>query len=261
MRKRIFSLFAALVLVSCMSTVAYAQEIPGETQKGSITVTMREGGTTPVPGGTLTLYRVGEIHEEDGNYSFRPAGDFSKCGLAFDNVESEELASKLAAYADDNDLKGKTGDIGEKGDLAGVVSFTDLELGLYLLVQEEPAAGYLKANSFLVSIPKMENGKYVYHVDASPKVEVEKDPDEDETPSATTEPSVTTPTSTTPSGNSPSGNNPSGNNPSGSSTSGSKKLPQTGQLNWPVPLMAVLGLGLFATGWMLRFGKKDSSEE
>lgn len=38
-------------------------------------------------------------------------------------------------------------------------------------------------------------------------------------------------------------------------------LPQTGQLNWPIPVLAVLGLGLFSAGWMLCFGKKKDGHE
>lgn len=39
------------------------------------------------------------------------------------------------------------------------------------------------------------------------------------------------------------------------------RLPQTGQLNWPIPVMAVLGMGLFAYGWALCFRRKDGGSE
>lgn len=35
------------------------------------------------------------------------------------------------------------------------------------------------------------------------------------------------------------------------------KLPQTGQLNWPVPVLTVLGLCLILAGWELRVGKQS----
>lgn len=36
-------------------------------------------------------------------------------------------------------------------------------------------------------------------------------------------------------------------------------LPQTGQLNWPIPVLVVVGLGLFAAGWILCLrGKKET---
>ena len=36
------------------------------------------------------------------------------------------------------------------------------------------------------------------------------------------------------------------------------KLVQTGQLNWPVPVLACAGLALFVTGWFLVFSKKEN---
>ena len=37
-------------------------------------------------------------------------------------------------------------------------------------------------------------------------------------------------------------------------------LPQTGQLHWPVPILAVSGVVLFAMGWYLCFGKREEHE-
>ena len=34
------------------------------------------------------------------------------------------------------------------------------------------------------------------------------------------------------------------------------RLPQTGQLIWPIPVMAIAGMLLFAVGWSLRKDKK-----
>ncbi|MBR5473934.1 MAG: Cna B-type domain-containing protein [Lachnospiraceae bacterium] len=38
-------------------------------------------------------------------------------------------------------------------------------------------------------------------------------------------------------------------------------IPQTGQLNWPIPGMTVAGLALFAIGWFLCFGRKREQNE
>lgn len=104
-------------------------------------------------------------------------------------------------------------------DKDGEIAFTGLDLGLYLLVQHKAAKGYETAAPFLVSVPMEEDGVLRYDVDASPKVELEKEPE---------------PTSTTP---------PAPPDP---------RLPYTGQLNWPVPVLTVLGLGLLALGLALR---------
>ena len=36
-------------------------------------------------------------------------------------------------------------------------------------------------------------------------------------------------------------------------------LPQTGQLNWPVPVLAVSGVVLFTIGWLICFNRKKES--
>lgn len=221
--RNLFALCLILCLTLSLSATAHAKDVPQLDRTGEITITMHLG-TKPVGGGTLTLYRVGAVQEDDGNYTFQPTGDFTACGKTFETL-TPSLAEDLAKYARDQKLTGVTLDI----DKDGKVLFEDLEVGLYLFVQNKAAAGYNKANPFLVTLPYREdNGTYRYQVDASPKVELEREPE------------PTTPPPTKP------------HEPS---------LPQTGQLNWPVPVLATLGLLLFAAGWLLRFGKRKDNAE
>ena len=46
-----------------------------------------------------------------------------------------------------------------------------------------------------------------------------------------------------------------------SSGSTGNKLPQTGQLTWPIPWLAASGMLLFALGWWLCFGSRKDSDE
>jgi len=226
MRKlqKLSAFLLAAMLIFSMSLTAYAHDYVQMDKKGTITVTMRMGETA-VGGGTLTLYQVGEVREDDGNYTFQPTGDFASCGESFEDVTSPALADSLSKYAKENKLPGVTKNIDENG----TVTFTDLEVGLYLFVQNKAANGYNKADPFLVSLPYMQdNGQYGYHVDASLKAELEKEPEP-------TTPQPTKPTDPT--------------------------LPQTGQLNWPIPVLAVLGLLLFTAGWVMRYGKRKANEK
>lgn len=225
MRKlqRLSAFLLVAMLIFSMGVTAYAHDYVQMEKKGSITVTMHMGDKT-VGGGTLTLYRVGEVVENDGNYSFQPTGDFASCGESFERVNSSALAGRLSKYAKDEKRTGVTKSIGKDGK----VTFADLDVGLYLFVQNKAASGYRKAEPFLVSLPYMQdNGQYSYYVDASPKVELEKE----------TEPTAPPPTDPK-----------------------DPTLPQTGQLNWPIPVLAVLGLLLFAAGWAMRYGKRKVNE-
>ena len=72
MKKHLKSLLA-LLLLACLPLSAAAHPVPDEQKDGhcSITVTMTYQGKA-LPGGTLALYKVGDVAEEDGNYSFVP---------------------------------------------------------------------------------------------------------------------------------------------------------------------------------------------
>lgn len=208
MRKGIALLMA---LLCCLCSTAFAHDVPDLNCTGRIDIAMRFDGEA-VPGGKLTIYRVGEIHEDDGSYSFVPTGDFANCGYSFDNPESAALARSLAGLAEN--AKGAVKTIGKDG----AVTFDNLAPGLYLIIQSAAAEGFNPAAPFLVGIPMMEDGAYVYEIDASPKAELERAP---ATPTPTPVPD--------------------------------EKLPQTGQMNWPVPVLAALGVILFSLGWVIRF--------
>lgn len=217
MKKRVLSLILVLALVCAAAVTATAVDVPDMSKKGTITIIMHKGADL-IPGGTLTVYRVGGIHEDDGNYSFVPTGEFVNCVEEFEDVQSPALARQLADFAAERELTGST----EAVDADGLATFADLELGLYLVVQHTAAPGYSKAEPFLIGVPQIELGMYIYDVDASPKVDVERVPE-------TTDDAFA-----------------SGDN-----------LPQTGQLFWPIPLLAVLGMGFIVLGIAL---KKKSSE-
>lgn len=100
----------------------------------------------------------------------------------------------------------------------GIAKFDDLPAGLYLIRQEKPADGYECLGSFLVTIPY--NG--VYDVTTDSKSELKRDPK----PNPLKPPPI---------------------NPD-------DKLPQTGQLTWPVPVMTVSGMLFFCLGLALTSG-------
>lgn len=221
--KHFFGLVLAISLLCLASVAPCAHEAPDMSGAGSIFVDMVYDGEA-VPGGVLALYRVGEVTEDDENYSFALSGDFAGSGISLEGITSSELAETLAEYVSDNSLSGTAVEIGDDG----VAAVGGLPLGLYLIVQTEAAAGYEAVEPFLVSIPVDEDGIYVYDVVATPKMSV----------LAETKSTLVSPVA-----------------PAGGT------LPQTGQLNWPAPVMAALGILLFSIGWMLRFGKKEASDE
>lgn len=212
MKRRIFSALRVFLLLCILAVTVCAAEVPDLERLGSIRIRMTHQGEA-VGGGTLTLYQVARVHlENDADYSFHYVGDYESCGGSLKDF-SAATAQALAAYATENQISGVTKRVGEDGR----ITFENLELGLYLLVQDTAAEGYNAAKPFLVSVPGSENDSFVYDVDASPKLELEQAPTE---PSQPTEPSK--PQDPT--------------------------LPQTGQNQWPVPVLTMLGLCLIVLG-------------
>lgn len=224
--RRIASLLLALTLMLCLSLPASAHDVPDLDRLGSIQLVVRYDGE-PVGGGTLTCIRVAEIiNDGDNNYYFQSLIDGTI--LDQDEVSSPTMAKVLAAEADDRDFPEITKKIGTSGDTKGMVTFANLEPGLYVIGQKTACPGYSKLNPFLVSLPYMgDEGVYQYDLTASVKSELEREPEP--TPPPTTKPG--------------------------------EKLPQTGQLNWPVPVLASAGMVLFAIGWALCFGRRKESNE
>ena len=225
MGKRI-RFFTVLLVLAFLPAAASAHPVPEPGKEGSITVSMQFDGE-PVSGGSLTLYRVGEVSENDGNYTFVPTGEFTRWGSDFGTLDSAQQSAQTAQSLKDfiQSNRGISPVAREKIGTDGKVKFSNLEQGLYLLVQTEPATGFSPVNPFLVSLPYEKDGKYIYDVDAQAKTELEQEP----TPTKPPE------------------------KPGG-------KLPQTGQLNWPVPVLAAAGLTLFGIGWGIRFRRKRDQD-
>ena len=99
------------------------------------------------------------------------------------------------------------------------MTFSNLELGLYLIRQRAKSGYYESITPFVVTVPMNSDSGWVYDVTASPKVGTV-------TPKDTAYKSV-------------------------------RRLPQTGQLNWPVPVLAVSGIALFSLGWAMTKDKHE----
>ena len=142
----------------------------------------------------------------------------------FGDIQSPDLAGKLAK------LEKKLTSVTAKPvtiDKKGTATFSDLKFGLYLVVQKTAASGYGKASPFLVSVPYLYKDEYKDNVTSQPKTDLERE---------------VKPTT-----------------PSSSGGGGGGKLPQTGQLWWPVPVLVCAGLGCIAVGLIRRREAGDES--
>ena len=276
-KKHAAALMLGLVLLAACALPAFATSANikltdghGNPNTGSIHVNLYDStNNKALSGGELTVYRVAEVQRKNGNLNFEYCGDFDGCAIELGDLTDSTLAGQLQEYLSDN-AEGTVREV----DANGNVNFDDLELGLYLVVQTKASKGYKPVNSFLVSLPMAEDGEWNYEVDASPKVgaytpEPETPPSPPDTPDKPDKPNTPdTPENPDNPDNPVSPGNPDNpvapgtpDNPVAPGSSDNpvlpghpddpvmNGLPQTGQLNWPIPVMAISGMLLFAFGW------------
>ena len=248
----------------------------------TITLRMQYNGQD-LDSGELGIYTVARLLTDGSDYRYVYTGQFKnfenftqdrmtaeKLTEAFRNgtLNNEVLSKQLQEYVNTQ----KTGNMTSVSVENGQAVFgEDLHLtpGLYLIIQNESQAseGFLPLDPFLITAPGMENGSPVYNVTAVPKTSlVPKDeppgdnpPPPDNPPSdnppGDNPPPETPPTPPTPPEAPP--EIPSNRSVLGAMRPigrvlGARRLPQTGQLWWPVPVMFAAGLILVLIGRRIR---------
>ncbi len=224
--RQLFSMFAIILLLVCLAVPAFADAGIDMERNSSIELSCFYE-STPVSGGNLLLYQVAAVESDDGNYYFRLVEALGGGKLTQEDLDRSALAGELAAHAGLRELSGREESFGADGH----IRFQNLKPGLFLLVQTRPAPGYERMDPVLVSVPFMDpkTGEYTYDVDATVKPAVIRETEPTPTPS-----------------------------PSPTPTPG-PKLPQTGQLNWPVPVLAGAGVFFILLGlWLLGSDRRRS---
>ena len=252
----------------------------------------------PLRGGELTLYQVATVKRTGGDLSYAYTGDFAGCGVPLGDFSDSTLADRLAKYLPAVPAIAAQQNVTEKGyaDFAKLpqglylVVQTEASHGYEAIKPFLVSIPLPDGNGWIYDVdatPKV--GATIPETPDTPdKPDVPDTPDKPGTPDTPDTPeqpdnpdtpvspdSPDTPVSPGTPDNPVSPANPDnpvspGNpdnpvspenpdNPVSPSNPDKPVLPQTGQLNWPVPVLACSGVLLFAAGWVLnRQGKKKN---
>lgn len=176
-------------------------------------------------GGEVTVYKVSDALEDNGDRYYDPktSGQFQTLAnkatqdgrkiAAIRTISSEELTKQNASLAKILNAN-RSGIKGATAKISkGSVTVGSLTPGLYLMVMTKTSPEKASFAPFLFTLPDPQGS---YQIKASPKPSVTKT--ETETKKTPTEKTST-------------------------------RLPQTGQLWWPVPVLILAGLLLVILGW------------
>ena len=265
-KKTLLLAVVALMLILSVSVSVLAGPVPDTARRCSVTVSFQKD-KEPVAGGSVICTRVGYIYMDGISVRYRRVLD----NADMINLQDPDTAHELERYVKQNNITGTAKTVGKDGK----VTFDNLEPGVYLIRQKNAPDGYMPIKPFLVTLPYLKDGEYIYDLDASAKTELDKEPSEPTEPSTgptepstgpseptepSTGPSEPTEPSTGPSEPTEPSTGPSEpTEPTEPTEPGGGDAPQTGQLNWPIPVMAVMGIFCLCLG--MYFSTKDKKEE
>ncbi len=225
LRKTLCRILCCIAILCLTATSVFASGwwFNGSDQLGSIRFDFSEG-PVPVHGGSLELYQVARWNDEIKGLELCEA--FAGAGVSAEELFAEDAATKLSAYAMLQELEGREVEIDENG----VGRVEELPLGVYLTRQEHAFPGCEPILPALISIPMEVEHSWIFDVEAAPKLE----------PLIPVTSEVPPPSSTVPV---------------------PPDLPPTGQVNWPIPLLIVVGSFLILLGLCLRKERKSHENE
>lgn len=166
MRNKLISIFLLAFLLAALPLNAAAQQLDHD-RNGSVSVTLvSPDGAQPMAGAELSVYHVATVGTNtDGDLSYVISDVFADGGIS---LEDANLVSALDAFVAGNELAARK----IVTDSQGRATCADLPLGLYFVKQTGAAEGFAPCASFLVTLPVQTENGFQYDVDASPKTDV-----------------------------------------------------------------------------------------
>lgn len=162
-----YFLFVMLMLIGIRNVSATTNSnIVDFDKKGSISITLNEvGNDLKVSGADIAIYKVADAITEDSNLSFDYMDNLEEYETMLnDGIITDEMV-KIIEESEVVNYSGVTNHLGK-------VEFTDLDLGLYLIMQTNEIEGFSSIEPFLVYIPKVIENQWVYDVETFPKVDI-----------------------------------------------------------------------------------------
>lgn len=159
-------------------------------------------GETRIQGAEFTLYRVGEKRLDHGVVSFAALAPYDAVCKSFDGLTASQ--NRQYARRFEQMAAGQPGDAQAATNAAGEARFTNLEEGVYLVLQTDAkgaAQAFKPCQAVLIALPATDpvSGEWKNELLIEPKVEATPTPVPTPTPTATPDVTPTaTPTSTPP---------------------------------------------------------------
>lgn len=164
--KKIKYLIITLCLLMISTNYVYASNTVDFSMKGSVKITLEEHTEeTFIEGAELSMYKIGDALSENGNLVFKYTSDMGSCT---GEITSEANPSDIVKCMDTEKLNTYE----DITDSNGTITFTNVDLGVYLIMQTGSVKGYSSIDPFLVMLPFTEDNDWKYDVVTLPKSDI-----------------------------------------------------------------------------------------
>lgn len=166
MMRKFFIFLLSAWIIATLPLMAMAQQLDLH-QTGSISVALvSQDGTQPMEGAELSVFHVATVvADKNGTLLYTYTDAFADCGTALDDPE---LGKTLDTFVSGQNISAQK----VVTDSNGKAICKDLPLGLYFVKQTGAVEGFAPCTSLLVTLPLKTDSGLVYNVDASPKTDV-----------------------------------------------------------------------------------------
>ncbi len=226
-RNSVLTLVLAMLLTAALVRTAWGTPLLDPAAVCSLRLECRYEDRA-LSGAAARIFRVAAVDERA---AYTLTAEFMGSGVMLTGLDSGgqwlAAATELSAWAEQHSLPPRAEQV---TDSRGTAAFSSLEAGLYLveLSPLQTAAGRYTFTAFLAAVPALEDEAWNSAAVAQPKVAF----DGAQKPSVPDRPTPDMPQPERP-------------------ETPENRLPQTGQLRWPVPVLTVTGMGLLALGTRL----------
>lgn len=139
-------------------------------QKGSIMLELVEQEhNEKIADANIEIIKIADAKVDlNGNLYYEYVTSLNNCNVDIKDVTKIDV-NELTTCINDN-----TDKVSNLTDSKGIVSFNNLDLGLYLVRQTNKLNNYTSIDSYLVTIPTIEDNTWVYDICSVPKTEIQK---------------------------------------------------------------------------------------
>lgn len=139
-------------------------------RKGSITLELTEQEhNEKIADANIEIVKIADAKVDlNSNLYYEYVSSLTECNVDIKDVTKIDV-NELASCINDNTQR-----LSSISDNNGKVSFSNLDLGLYLIRQTNKLNKYTSIDSYLVTLPTIENNDWIYDIYSIPKTEIQK---------------------------------------------------------------------------------------